>query len=132
MLVILGPVFEQARLTAIAKVYAEDAKLVSQALVLYEQDHKGKLPDLSSPESAKSDLSPYLTTPGFAKFAEVLEWNADLSLKSRASIPSPEKTWVFHTSNPDFHQKFDVGFVDGHADLVSEDQLTSILAAAKG
>jgi hypothetical protein len=120
---ILFPVFAQAKLAAQKTVALSNAKQLSIAVLMYENDNDDRLPKANSQTAVRATIHPYLKndelwkSPNPAK-AEFL-FNMALSGVNLTTLPDPANMPVIYESAPWADGTRVVAFADGHATRVS-------------
>jgi hypothetical protein len=125
---ILLPVFRTAKLAAKSSVSISKAKQLALAMAMYTNDYDDTYPSFSDAGQLATLLAPYCRNPIITDSITSYKWNQELSKKVYVSLPDQRSIWLFASKEPDELHKYYVGFVDGHAAAMYEDQYRSVTA----
>ena len=115
MAAILFPVFARARENARRASCQSNLKQLSLAVTLYTHDHR-QLPDLSTPESMRAALGPYVKNPEIYKCPSggVYAGNPQVNRMAIEEVPAPAQVPMIVETEGVHLDGHNIAFVDGH------------------
>jgi prepilin-type processing-associated H-X9-DG protein len=102
-----------------------NVRRLAVALLQYAQDNDERLPLMRDASSARAALTPYVAEERFWLHpwtGEPFEPNPALSYRRLGHIAHPEDVAVFFAPRPGWRGRRTVGFLDGHAERLPEEQ----------
>jgi len=123
--------FRSARHSALAATSLSNLKMISLAILMYENDNDGIVPDLSTAEKMKQKLMPnYINHEG--TFINELNnkpfvFNSNVAGVKLEDIEDPSQVVLVYEDRAVYQHQRAVGFLDGHAKRIDESDWPAIM-----
>jgi hypothetical protein len=132
---ILFPVFAQARAAARRTTRLSDLKQVGLGCLMYANDHKDHLPDMTNFGSFETEVEPYLknSTLFFDPITKgPIVLNTKLSKADLETLDKPFQKVLAYNPTLESGNRREVVFADGHAKIIPDEELQSDLGGSSG